>query len=495
MISVANAWQSELRKPVDGSQPLAAGFGTLITADVAPHTKGAWTDIVLAADWATQGFVGDAFEIEINFNAGSISAANLKFLCDIGTDSGGGYSAIINNLIATECAAYSALGMGVGYKFRLRIPTGVKVGCRIQSNTASATLSANVILRGNPTNPGLVRCGTFVRTLGAITASTDGTTVVAGTVAEGAWTAIATTADDLWAWEVGYGNSDLTVNNGTMLIDLASGAPASEVAFAKGWFFGKGTTEAVTKQPYDPVSAKASGTIVSARIQIVGAETNDSVVVYGVGGSYELPDAATATGTVLITGVAAPNGKTVKIYAVDTSGVVELVGSTTTGGGTGTFSLGCPDITREYFAKYEDGINVGCSLEGTPGVDLLDIAIGGSGGGGETVDPVITTVSSPTASGDPLVISVYDAASALALYILTCKDRSDGRRLTIYNPIDGAGNAGFVHPFGGRSTVTGSGTLADPYIFTIYRRGRWPTGLALDIRAQVVDAVGNEANA
>lgn len=127
--------------------------------------------------------------------------------------------------------------------------------------------------------------------------------------------------------------------------------------------------------------------------------------------------------------------------------------------------------------------------------DIFGPTSGGGGGPAETVDPIITTISLPTTSQEPLVVSVYDATSALALYILTCKDRSDGKRLTIYNPIDGAGNAGFVHPFGGRSTVTGSGTSGDPYIFTIYRRGRWPTGLDLDVRAQVVDAAGNEANA
>lgn len=110
-------------------------------------------------------------------------------------------------------------------------------------------------------------------------------------------------------------------------------------------------------------------------------------------------------------------------------------------------------------------------------------------------ETIITVVSSPVASGDPLVISVYDASSALALYLLTCKDRTDGKRLTIYNPIDGAGNLGFVHPFNGRSTLTGAGTSGDPYIFTVYRRGRWPTGISLDVKAQVVDASGNEASA
>jgi len=127
-------------------------------------------------------------------------------------------------------------------------------------------------------------------------------------------------------------------------------------------------------------------------------------------------------------------------------------------------------------------------------MNWFDEYINDGSGSSETTDPTITVISQPTTSSDPLVVSVGDA-SGLALYQVTCKDRPDGKRLTVYNPIDGSGNAGFVHPFGGRSTVTGTGTFADPYIFTIYRRGRWPTGLALDVRAQAVDTKGNEINA
>lgn len=116
------------------------------------------------------------------------------------------------------------------------------------------------------------------------------------------------------------------------------------------------------------------------------------------------------------------------------------------------------------------------------------------GGGTDITDPSILTISQPLTPSDPLIVSVGDS-SGLSMYQVTCKDRSDGARLTVYSPVDGTGNAGFVHPFGGKSTVTGSGTLADPYVFTIYRRGRWPTGIALDVRVQAVDTAGNEVDA
>jgi len=108
-------------------------------------------------------------------------------------------------------------------------------------------------------------------------------------------------------------------------------------------------------------------------------------------------------------------------------------------------------------------------------------------GSTDTTAPTITVISTPIGSQSPLVISISDAGTAYALYYLTCKDYPDNKRLTIYDPVDG----GFVHPFNGLSTISGLGTVASPYIFTIYRRGRWPTGIALDIRAKAIDASGN----
>ncbi len=128
--------------------------------------------------------------------------------------------------------------------------------------------------------------------------------------------------------------------------------------------------------------------------------------------------------------------------------------------------------------------------------DTLAMSVGlstrgyyGSGGASvDSVEPVITIVSEPTITTEPLVVSIYDD-TGLVFYSLSCRDREDGSRLVVYDPTNGDG---FIHPFNGRSTVTGSGTSGDPYIFTIYRKGRWPTGLDLDIRAQAIDTSGNQ---
>jgi hypothetical protein len=366
MISVANRWQSEIRKPADGTQPVSTGFGTTITADPSTlHTKGAWTDVIVAADWS--GFTGDSFEIEIRFDSGSVSASNIQILADIGVDSGGGYASIIDNLQATEASPWQTASLGLIYKFPLRIANGVKIGCRIQSNTLSQTVRVGIIVRGNPSNPALVRAGTFVRTFGAVTASSSGTAITPGTVAEGAWTQItAATADDLWFWDAGYGNADNTNNSGGMVVDLATGAAAAEVGFAFNIAFGKSTTEALGKVAAGVVWPVASGARISARMQVTTSETSETLIIYAVGGSHALATPYTVAGTITINGAAAANGKNVQIFAIDSDGISELVTTVTTGGGTGAFSASVPDNTRSYFASYNNDGNYGRSALGTP---------------------------------------------------------------------------------------------------------------------------------
>lgn len=203
----------------------------------------------------------------------------------------------------------------------------------------------------------------------------------------------------------------------------------------------------------------------------------------------------TLAGTLTIDGVTASDGETIEIWAYTSTTPIEVerVTTTTTSGGAGGFTCVVPDNTRTYFATHTDGADFGKSKSATPD-SSFNITVRGSGGGGDITDPTILTISQPVLSTDPLIVSVGDL-SGLAMYEVTCRDRADGARLVVYSPLDGAGNAGFLYPFAGRSTVTGSGTIASPYIFTIYRQGRWPTGISLDVRVQAVDTKGNEVNA
>lgn len=115
-------------------------------------------------------------------------------------------------------------------------------------------------------------------------------------------------------------------------------------------------------------------------------------------------------------------------------------------------------------------------------------ALLGSVAGFNTIDrtaPTINSITLPVLDSDPYIINCY-TTPLVEEVLISCRDGAS-RRIDAYNTSEG-----FIHPFAGRSTITGSGTLADPFIITVYRRGRWPTGLELSIQTKIVDANGNE---
>ncbi len=119
-----------------------------------------------------------------------------------------------------------------------------------------------------------------------------------------------------------------------------------------------------------------------------------------------------------------------------------------------------------YAAGYDDGL--------ADGIGSLD-----------SVDPVITVISLPATSKDPLVLDISDD-EGLTTYTLSCLEHEGSPRQVIYDPIDG-----FIHPFVSRSTISGDGSEATPYRFTVYKQGGWPTGTSINVRARAVDTGGN----
>jgi hypothetical protein len=132
---------------------------------------------------------------------------------------------------------------------------------------------------------------------------------------------------------------------------------------------------------------------------------------------------------------------------------------------------------------YDEGLDSGRSDGFVTGLESAPASTGTSS--------IITVIASPIVPHDPLIVSIYNT-KAICFYHVTCQDGSSGPRYTVWDPHDGF----FAFPFDNtRSSVTGAGTQADPYIFTIYRLGGWPTGIALDVRVRAVDNFGNESEA
>lgn len=362
MTITANRWQSEIRKPANGTQPSNTTYGTLVTASGTAHTKGSWSDVIVAGDWS--GFTGDAFEIEILFTASATSATIIRVLADIGIDTGGGYASIIDNLGASFATTLGYPGSGIYYRFNLRIPNGAKVGCRCQSNVISQTVYVAINVFGNPTHPGLVRSGTLVRTFGADTANTQGTGVTPGGASEGAWVQVtASTSDDLWQWDASWHCNDSAWVAGSEFIDIGKGAAASEVVIATNITHSKGGTEGLVKPTGPAIYDVPSGTRIAVRAQGASGETTETVIVYGVGG-YAVPGpfgtgasiagAYTISGSITVNGAPAPTSTgTVWVEDVEPDfhswvfGYFDVDAS-------GNFSIDVPFSDRYYRVFYWD---------------------------------------------------------------------------------------------------------------------------------------------
>lgn len=196
----------------------------------------------------------------------------------------------------------------------------------------------------------------------------------------------------------------------------------------------------------------------------------------------------TCLGLVNVAGSPAPNGKTVKIYAVDANGVADFVTSTTTTGGL--FTVEVPDNVRTYFASYVDGTNIGRSADGTPGSSNFNITIGGAG---ETVPPTANvtppgSVDYAIAKDSPVVIVVQDASSAVGLVSISVKFANSDKSEFIYG---GNGNVtGFAQGYQ-TSTISGSGAAGVGYTFNVRRDGSWPKGTNASFKVIATDALGN----
>lgn len=166
----------------------------------------------------------------------------------------------------------------------------------------------------------------------------------------------------------------------------------------------------------------------------------------------------TVAGNVEVNGSAVANGKTVEIIAKDSNGITERIGTTTTTGGTGAFTLEVLDNTRDYRALYEDGSIVGASAWNTPENETFDIEILTGGNDGA----VLNSITGGTSRWDPVVANVTLNSDKLYLRYF-----SGNLKFMIYDQ-----DEGFTAGFELLSTVTVNGSTR---VFSIIPNGGWAT--------------------
>ena len=111
-------------------------------------------------------------------------------------------------------------------------------------------------------------------------------------------------------------------------------------------------------------------------------------------------------GILTIDGAAAANGKTIKIWAYDSSNIAEYITSTTTSGGAGAFTATVLDDTRTYFCTHQLGDDNGISASGTPGSSSFDIEIRAA--------PPTGSATAVTSSADEIRAAIVTGIAALS---------------------------------------------------------------------------------
>jgi hypothetical protein len=289
---LVNEWGSIVTSVADGTQP-STTYGTSITPGTS-NAYGSYTSVLSALTY-------DAYAIEINVNNAYTDSVNRGMLVTIGFDPAGGTSFgglggvtgnEISHLLCSGAYAWYSNGIPSGghrFYFPVFVKAGTSIGAKAQTNEGTArTVRVAVNAYCQPSRPDAIRAGSFVRTYGATTATTDGTTVTPGSASEGSWTSIGTTADRIWYLETGIGGRSATQNDSVSHLDVSAGDGSNKRTLLRDIYFLTGATNDWTQKLgcHSTYASIASGDSLYARAQYngLGAPQGFSVAFYGVGG-------------------------------------------------------------------------------------------------------------------------------------------------------------------------------------------------------------------
>jgi hypothetical protein len=255
-------------------------MGTTVTASGSLNTKGNWAELVDGA-LITQ----DVYWVEIQVTNAATAGFSRGMLLDIGIDESAGtsYTVIIPNLLVSHASTYLVLGGGKWFCFPLFIRAGSSIAARCQSSSGSQTCSVRMFLAGAPANPESTPVGYAVRAFGPNTSTSRGTAVTAGTVSEGSWTSLGTTADNMIWWQMSADLDDTNIAALTYAMDLSVGDASNKLMAIEEAYFITDSSERMSVNLHHGPRYSTSGDLVYARAQCSGTlESNLSIAAYGV---------------------------------------------------------------------------------------------------------------------------------------------------------------------------------------------------------------------
>lgn len=245
-----------------------AGTGGVPTGNASANTKGSWTDIV-----ASTAFDAAAVMISV-----AQASNTLSHLFDVAVGASGSEVIIAGDVLH---GGHSRMGSHV--MLPIPIPSGTRIAGRVQASTGSAQLQMRAtLIRGGLLLP---PTGGQIVTMGSLTASSFGTAVDAGAVANtyGSWAQLtASTPADITAICVRIGNQSNASPSDSALafyLDIGVGAAASEIPVIVGLPFASSSNGSYGSgcEFWFPISIPAS-TRVAARVKSNITDATDRVL-------------------------------------------------------------------------------------------------------------------------------------------------------------------------------------------------------------------------
>ena len=231
----------------------ATSLGTGVVSGIA-NTKGAYSQLVAST-------ASDTSWMTVCIYSGGTSAFTTAI--DIAVGAAGSEKVIAANLIDPTIS----VGASIVYSFPMQIPAGTRIAARSQGDTATQTTDVHIVLHDGSFTQMEGIAG--VDSIGFLTASSKGTTIDPGGTAntKGAYSQLsASTAVDYMGLMIAIdplGASPATA--GTVLLDIAIGAAASEKIIIPDLFFFHGLT-VITPRVFGPFFVPISaGTRIAAR--------------------------------------------------------------------------------------------------------------------------------------------------------------------------------------------------------------------------------------
>ncbi len=264
-----------------------ANFGTSIT----PGTGAAYGTPSQVGNDLTQ----DCYGIFINVNNVFSAGVFRQLALELSVDYSGGttWTPLLSNIVASQANNYAG-GSGITYYFPVFIPAGSAVAVAGRSSAAT-TFGVAIKYMSTPTNPTMVKCASYLDTVGLTLGSgtVTGTSVTPGTTNEGAWTLLGQTLKRMWWWQVACQHSDTTMTALNYHVDLAVG-DTNVVGDPKDIILSDLYVRTTVSETFENVplmmgveKVVPAGKYIFARVQNAGANENAGafqVVAMGCGG-------------------------------------------------------------------------------------------------------------------------------------------------------------------------------------------------------------------